>query len=168
MESVKFSYTLNEGVIDSGIKLSGLFKPARSRQITLTALMALVIANAIYGTFSLKELTLRNGFYLVAASVIILLLWLEPILRIKNHKKGFLNKVVEIELTSGKISATVGEEKLNIIGDGLKGYREEDEFFIIYFAAEYLLLPKADKTDEELTATRKLLEEFHSIEKEES
>ena len=166
MESVKFSYVFTEKVIDSGIKLSELFKPARSRQITLSALMGIVIANAVYGTFNLKELTLRNGFYLVAAAVIILLLWVEPMLRIKSYKKSYLNKEVELEIKHGKITATVGEDTLNIVGDGLKGYREEDEYFVIYFSSEYLLLPKADKTDEELTATRNMLDEFHSVGKE--
>ena len=167
MESIKFSYTLSEGVIENGVKLSGLFKPARSRQITLSLLMALVVFNAIYATFSLKELTLRNGFYLVASVIIILLLWLEPILRIKSYKKSLLQKNAEIEITNGKITAVIGEDKLNIVGEGLKGWREEDEYFVIYFGAEFLLLPKAEKSDEELTVTRKLLDKFYTVEKEE-
>ncbi len=166
MEKINFSYSLTDEVLDNGIKLSGLFKPSRARQITLSSLMAFVFFNAVYGTISIKELTLRNLFYLIASAVIIAILWLEPILRIKNYKKSLLGKNADIEVTKGKITILFGEEKLNIIGEGLKGFRDEGEYIIIYFASEYALLPKAQKSQEEIDAVLNILTNFLAVKEE--
>ena len=166
MESIKFSYTLTGEILDKGIELSGLFKPSRSRQIVLSSLMAFVFANAVYGTISIKEITARNVFYLIASVVIVLILWLEPTLRIKNYKKNLLGKTADIEVKRGKITALYGEEKLNIIGEGLKGFRDEGEYIIIYFASEYALLPKAQKTQEEINTVIDYLTNFLAVKEE--
>ena len=166
MEKINFSYTLTDEVLDKGIKLSGLFSPSRSRQITLTALMAFVFANAVYGTISIKELNLRNLFYLIAAVVIVAVLWLEPVLRIKSYKKNTLGKTVNIEVERGKITAVIGEEKLNIIGEGLKGFKDEGEYIVIYFANEYALLPTAQKTQEEIDTVINYLTNFLAVKEE--
>ena len=160
MEQINFSYTLSDEVLDKGVKLSGLFTPAKTRQIILSLLMAFVFANAIYGTISIKELTARNLFYLIASAVIVAILWLEPVLRVKSYKKNTLGKIANIEVERGKITAFIGEEKLNIIGEGLKGFKKAEDCIIIYFAAEYLLLPTADKTQEEIDKVLDYLTNF--------
>lgn len=160
MEKINFSYTLTDEVLDKGIKLSGLFSPSRSRQITLTALMAFVFANAVYGTISIKELNLRNLFYLIAAVVIVAILWLEPKLRIKSYKKNYIGKTAQIEVERGKITAFIGEERLNIVGEGLSNFRRQDDYIIIYFGGEHLLLPIADKPKEEIDKVLDYLTNF--------
>ena len=160
MEKINFSYTLNDEILDKGIKLSGLFAPARSRQIILSSLMALVFANAVYGTISIKEITARNVFYLIASAVIVAILWLEPKLRIKSYKKNYLGKTAQIEVERGKITAFIGEERLNIVGEGLSNFRRQDDYIIIYFASEHLLLPIADKPKEEIDKVLDYLTNF--------
>ena len=160
MEKINFSYTLNDEILDKGIKLSGLFAPARSRQIILSSLMALVFANAVYGTISIKELTARNVFYLIASAVIVAILWLEPKLRIKSYKKNYIGKTAQIEVERGKITAFIGEERLNIVGEGLSNFRRQDDYIIIYFGGEHLLLPIADKTQEEIDKVLDYLTNF--------
>ena len=166
MEKINFSYIADKNILNDGIKLSGLYNPINSRRIIFSLLMSIVIANSVYGTVNLKEITFRNAFYFAIALIIIAVVWLEPRLQVKNHIKYLLSKEVEVTLESNQIAIRIGNENLTIKKDNLKGFRDQKDYIIIYFSGEYLLLPKSQKSPEEIEATLNILDNFHSIEKE--
>ena len=163
MESVIYSFLVNKQMATLGVKECGLYTISRKRQIIITLICLGVIVNSIYSFIRMRGVDVPSVFCLVASVFLIFYVDLSPSWYIKKQIENWCKKgEVTVSLKRDEILVKEnGEEKL-IRADLYKGFRRTRNFFIIYHGSDYVFLPTHDKTDEELIATRDILETYQT------
>lgn len=161
MEKVVFKYSLNKALYEKGLDASGVFKVKKGRKIAISLLCLFILVDSIY--VSLQSIRAdRIVFSIFAILCILYTLFGEKWQKNNALKKHFKEAEMEITLEKGKIHISENGGDYSVSPMDYKGFKETDDLFIIYFLDRYIILPKEEKAEEEITLARELIETFYS------
>ena len=161
MEKVVFDYKLTPEIFRKGMELSEMYNIGKTRKIVTTGLCLFIIINsgsALLVKFDLMQLL----FILFAVACGLFTLFGEKFQKNAVIKKHFKEVENVITLEKGKIHISQDGGDYTIDYREYKGYKENAEMFLIYFADRFVILPKVEKTEEEINVARDLIETFYS------
>lgn len=160
MEEVIYSYKLSKKIYLDGIALTGSYGISKKKQAAFLIIGLLALANELYAVIGSGKIGGRNILLFIAIALLILITLLGPVYEKKKILKDFCE--CDVKVTLKKTCITV-ESLKNITVDlkNYRGYKNEQEYFIVYYDGGYVLLPKNATNGFGVNDTENILSNFH-------
>ena len=162
MNSVTYSFSVNEQMAKRAVNECGLYSISRKRQIIITVICLGVIVNSIYSFIGMRGVDLPSVFCLIASIFLIAYVDLSPYWYIKKQIDSWNEKKITVSVSKEEINYSINGEESFVSSNNYKGFRRTRNFFIIYFGQDYIFLPTKEKSDDELILTKEFLETYQT------
>lgn len=163
MEKIEYTYTPTPEFTKKESVFSEMFSITGGKKVLFTLLCLFIITNAVYVTVNAKKLIIIQLVYFIIGILILGYTWLLPQFIIKRRVKNTNTKdVVSLSIQPSSIVKTVGNKSYEVNAKNYRGYRENEEMYIVYYNTAYMPLPKEGLTQEQQNNIGEMLAYFHN------
>ena len=152
MDNVTVEFNHTPELVKRAAKITGHFETSRTRQIIISVICAIVVANTVYAFVNKRFYNAGSIIVAVAAVLIAAWIWYSPIFHLKAEIDTKLRRRIgHIEISRWKITFknSNNANSRTVRADEWHGYKKEGDIAVLYCMNDYLILPLSGLDDEQ-------------------